>query len=279
MFSRDAILRKIGPWKCQRTKITETMKEVSTAANDLDDSSTITDLCTTLASLQANSSTLGCLRDTDHRYFIYPLAEAEGKDASLGTVTLEDLLSKKSLIRLTRRQRYSIALTIASSHLQFHDSPWVGRQWEKKDVLFHVQNENVLLTDEPYISKDFPTTPSSPQSSYNIDDHGIPTLGIILLELSFDTPLEEHGFRRNFLTLDGEPNPWLDLAAAMQWCDRYAIDEIGQELARVIDWCLRNRMTRLSGGHEQAWREELFTMVVEPLQNCYDQLVATVVDC
>ena len=44
VFSRDAILRKIGPWKCQRTKITEIMKEVSTAANDLDDSSTITDL-------------------------------------------------------------------------------------------------------------------------------------------------------------------------------------------------------------------------------------------
>ena len=259
--------------------ITGITKEVSTAANDLNDSSTITDLCTTLASLQANSSTLGCLKDTDHQYFIYPLADAGGEDASLGTVTLEDLLSKKSLIRLTRRQRYSIALTIASSHLHFHGSPWVARQWEKKDVLFHVQNDNVFLTDVPYITKDFPTTPSSPQFSYNIDDHGTSTLGIILLELSFDTPLEEHGFRRNLLTLDGEPNPWLDLTAATQWCDCYAIDETGPEFARAIDWCLRNRTTRLSGGHEQAWREELFTMVVEPLQNCYDQLAGTVGDC
>lgn len=279
VFSRDATLRKIGPWKCQRTMITEITKEVSTAANDLNDSSTITDLCTTLASLQANSSTLGCLKDTDHQYFIYPLADAGGEDASLGTVTLEDLLSQKSLIRLTRRQRYSIALTIASSHLHFHGSPWVARQWEKKDVLFHVQNDNVFLTDVPYITKDFPTTPSSPQFSYNIDDHGTSTLGIILLELSFDTPLEEHGFRRNMLTLDGEPNPWLDLAAATQWCDCYAIDETGPEFARAIDWCLRNGTTRLSGGHEQAWREELFTMVVEPLRNCYDQLVGTVGDC
>ena len=107
-------------------------------------------------------------------------------------------------------------------------------------------------------------------------DHGMSTLGIILLELCFGIALEDHEIRRNFVSLDGQPNPGLDLVAAMQWCDRYANDEAGPEFAGAIDWCLRNPTARTIGAKEQGWREELFTQVVEPLQYCHKQLVAAV---
>lgn len=242
-------------------------------------STDITDLCSTIASMQSSCSQLGCLRDTDHQYHIYPLPEEEGPlCTSIETITLETLLSKTSPIRLGRRQRYSIALKLASSHLQLHDSPWLGPQWSKKDILFHTQKGNIILTEHPYISKSFLSeTAFNPQSSaYILADHGMSTLGILLLELCFGMALEDHEIRRNFVSLDGQPNPGLDLVAAMQWCDRYANDEAGPEFAGAIDWCLRNPTARTIGAKEQGWREELFTQVVEPLQYCHKQLVATV---
>lgn len=262
--------RSGGSGKGVKWEVTELPTEpISTVIEGA--SSDITDLCTTIG-----CSNLGCLQDSDHKYFIYPVADIEGSDNSLETVTLEDILSKTSPMKLTRRQRYSIALTIASSHLQLHDSPWLGPQWSKKDILFHSKNGNIVLTEEPYVSKDFLSKPSTPQSSYFLADHGMSTLGIILLELCFGVALEDHEIRRNFVSLDGQPNPGLDLVAAMQWCDRYANDEAGPEFAGAIEWCLRNATARQSGDKEQAWREELFTQVVEPLQYCHRQLVTAV---
>ena len=242
-------------------------------------STEITDLCTTIASMLPSCSQLGCLRGTDHQYHIYPLPEEEGSSSTtFETITLETLLSKTSPIRLSRRQRYSIALKLASSHLQLHDSPWLGTQWSKRDILFHTQNGNVILTEHPYISKSFlsETVPTSQSSTYVLADHGMSTLGILLLEICFGIALEDHDIRRNFVSLDGQPNPGLDLVAAMQWCDRYANDEAGPEFAGAIDWCLRNPTARMIGAKEQGWREELFTQVVEPLQYCHKQLVAAI---
>lgn len=240
-------------------------------------STEIKDLCNTIASMQPSCSRLGCLSDADNQYHIYPLPEEEGPSSTtIETITLETLLSKTSPIRLSRRQRYSIALKLASSHLQLHDSPWLGPQWSKKDILFHTQNGNIILTEHPYISKSFlsETAPATQSSAYMLADHGMSTLGILLLELCFGMALEDHEIRRNFVSLDGQPNPGLDLVAAMQWCDRYANDEAGPEFAGAIDWCLRNPTARTIGAKDQGWREELFTQVVEPLQYCHKQLVA-----
>ena len=276
VFSWNAKEREAAPWSCRKTKIREVVNEVST---NIHVSTEITDLCTTIASMQPSYSHLGCLRDTDHQYHIYPLPEEEGPSSTtIETITLETLLSKMSPIRLSRRQRYSIALKLASSHLQLHDSPWLGNQWSKKDILFYTQNGNIILTEHPYISKYFlsETVNPSQSSTYMLADHGMSTLGIILLELCFGIALEDHEIRRNFVSLDGQPNPGLDLVAAMQWCDRYANDEAGPEFAGAIDWCLRNPTARTIGAREQGWREELFTQVVEPLQYCHKQLVAAV---
>ena len=250
-----------------------------TVEKPVDKASTeITDLCTTIASMQPSCSQLGCLRDTDHQYHIYSLPEEEGPSSTtIETITLETLLSRMSPIRLSRRQRYSMALKLASSHLQLHDSPWLGK-WSKKDILFYTQSSNIILTEHPYISKSFlsETVPTSQPSTYLLADHGMSTLGILLLELCFGIALEDHEIRRNFVSLDGQPNPGLDLVAAMQWCDRYANDEAGPEFAGAIHWCLRNPTARTMGANEQGWREELFTQVVEPLQYCHKQLVAAV---
>ena len=79
--------------------------------------------------------------------------------------------------------------------------------------------------------------------------------------------------RKNKLPTHAKPSLALDLVAAMQWCDRHANDEAGPEFAEAIKWCLRNPTLRGVGANkQQAWREDLWTQVVEPLQYCHRQL-------
>lgn len=176
--------------------------------------SKIIDLCHTITHSGASPS-LGCLTDTDNRYHIYPVTETGPAESASESISLERLLSKTSLVRLTRRERYVIALTIACSHLQLHDSPWLGAQWTKKDILFHCSKDHRIIGGKPYITRSFHSTDEAldVQSAYAVADHGLSTLGILLLELCFGIALEDHEIRKNFVALDGRPNPSTSTAA------------------------------------------------------------------
>ncbi|MCJ1464449.1 hypothetical protein MMC07_003062 [Pseudocyphellaria aurata] len=238
----------------------------------------ISDLCTAIARKKTNCSCIGFLKDSEHRYNVYPAAEYQAKDVSSDSVTLASLLNKSSDIVLTRKQRYSIALIIASSYLQLHASPWLESRWSKNDIFFRRSGNNSILLDQPHIVHEL-CRASAPalQSSHEINDRCITTLGIMLLELCFGIALEDHHIRQKYLTRDGRPDPVLDLAAAMRWCDESANEEAGQEFADAIDWCLRNptKARASADGREAGWREEMYAKVVQPLQYCHDQMTAS----
>ena len=166
----------------------------------------IFDLCHTIAHSNPSYASLGCLRDAENQYHIHPITEKSPTDTAPGSISLQDLLSESSTIRLTRRERYEIAFTIASSHLQLHDSPWLGPQWEKKDILFH-RHDHTIICAKLYISRSFNSDPEKKPSAYMMAERGMSALGILLLELCFGVALEDHEIRKNFVTLDGKPNP------------------------------------------------------------------------
>lgn len=99
----------------------------------------------------------------------------------------------------------------------------------------------------------------------------------MLLELCFGIALEDHHIRQNYLSRDGQPYAGLDLAAAMEWCDRFASEEAGPEFADAIDWCLRNPTRAMASAEmkDAGWREKLYARVVEPLYYCHEQLTSS----
>lgn len=132
-------------------------------------------------------------------------------------------------------------------------------------------NPNKVLLDQPYISRHFAPVSKSHDSH---DDRSLSNLGIMLLELCFGTALEDHDTRQKYSISKQAPNPYLDLAAALEWCLR-AVEEAGPEFADAILWCLYNIPGNgEANGKLERWREELFVKVVEPLQYCYDQFRA-----
>lgn len=129
-----------------------------------------------------------------------------------------------------------------------------------------------MLLDQPYISRNFAPVVSTSEIS---EDRSLSSLGIMLLELCFGVALEDHESRRKY-PLGAEPNPFLDMAAALEWSPR-VVEEAGPEFADAISWCLHNMPgSGESDGKLDKWREELFLKVVEPLKYCYDQLTSVV---
>jgi hypothetical protein len=232
----------------------------------------IHNLCDTIAAYRSNLKHRSCLKGEQGRFAVSPVEGKRSTIDSRDTVSLEELLRETCSFTLTRRQRYLIAFTLASSHLQLQSTPWITSHWSKKDILFlrDTTNPKRVLLDQPYISRNFAPAPTP---SENPDDRSLPSLGIMLLELCFGTALEDHESRRKY-PLGATPNHFLDMAAALEWSLR-VVEEAGPEFADAILWCLHNMPgSGDADGKLDKWREELFLKVVEPLKYCCDQFVA-----
>jgi len=241
--------------------------------------SKLTNLCSTIAGCSADLPKYGCLRGEARRYLVEPLCCANKEPQKY--VTLETLLSKSSPVSLSRRQRFQIALILASSHVQLHPTPWLKSKWSKRDILFlyDSHDQTKVDTDQPYISRSLAKSLQQPIENTSTSAHiysfqdSIRNLGIMLLELCFGTAIEDHKLRRNIDTNDEQIIQLFNYTAAVQWA-REVVEEAGPEYCDAINWCLHHT-PESSGveGKDEKWREDMFVKVVEPLKYCHDQLV------
>ena len=107
-------------------------------------------------------------------------------------VTLDELFSSR-LETPSTKLRLKLALKLASSVLQLHDSCWLKETWGRKDIVF-VQGPSGPIIDKPLVYQAFPhknsqpqeTPPSTAQEASDwpyLCNRSIFCLGIILIEL------------------------------------------------------------------------------------------------
>ncbi|KAL8993306.1 MAG: hypothetical protein Q9169_006442 [Polycauliona sp. 2 TL-2023] len=108
---------------------------------------------------------------------------------------------------LSGRQRLSIAVSLAHTVLQLHDSPWLSESWSKHNIWFFTSdvdgNERPNI-ERPYISRSF--EPRSHQNASNtrkgatiltdpyshlIVNKYLFALGVVLIELALKRPFED----------------------------------------------------------------------------------------
>ncbi|KAK4212993.1 hypothetical protein QBC37DRAFT_464729 [Rhypophila decipiens] len=70
---------------------------------------------------------------------------------------------------VSRKQRYLLALTLASSFLQFLDTPWLPVSWRRSDIVFLVHSHQTNYSEQlqPYLKRDIsliPLSSSHPQA-------------------------------------------------------------------------------------------------------------------
>ena len=223
----------------------------------------ISDLCKAIASLAPSCSCLGVLEQDSDRYFIQVSDQPTLPRAALEHITLQEILAKQKRLLDTRRQRYQIALSIASAYLQLHGSEW-ATAWNKGEIFFLFEPVKASLCNDPRISRDLVS--SRQQEPL---DHSIGVLGITLLEVFYGSVLEEYPMYQRNVPAAG-PTVSSDVQTAKLWCVNHASNE-DENFAYVIEWCLGKspRRTVTDIELDRDWRRELYNNVVEPLTLCY----------
>jgi hypothetical protein len=181
-------------------------------------------------------------------------------------VTLKDILHRDHKARISRAQRFQIALKIASSHLQLHSTSWARRHWETSDVRFPQAGTTSadILLDRPFVSASFKVDLPSTSRRQKATDRSFACLGIMMLELLFGKLIEEHELWQQLFTGISNDDPRARLAVAKGWADDVK-DEAGPEFSSAVKWYLEESPATL---HDDQWRKDSTHEVVLPLQNC-----------
>ncbi|KAL1646286.1 hypothetical protein SLS58_003242 [Diplodia intermedia] len=220
----------------------------------------ITNLCSFMAS--STLTYFGVLRHHHEEYSVYPALTPQAATDPRDTVTLRSLLDKSLGISLSRKQRFFIGLTLASSYLQLHSTQWLKSQWDKSDILFPRHGSTVAV-EEPFVSRGLST--GVLDGSMPANSHGIVSLGIMLLELAFNMTLEEFDRDREYVSPEGKRDAQLTWLAAVNW-SKSAAEDAGIDFADAVKWCLQGQLVAV---HDKEWRKELVANVLEPLQRFY----------
>ncbi|OBT67080.1 hypothetical protein VE03_04481 [Pseudogymnoascus sp. 23342-1-I1] len=220
------------------------------SSSTLDDSEIYTeikDLCSALGALEPSVPCLGYLCDDEHRHHqLRLIRDGQPPSGRQDLITLEELLNHKQKFSLNRKQRFRLAVILAASILQLQTTPWLTEKLAKKDIYFEYL-EGKVLADQPYIYHFFPSTKQPPKAS--LDDEGAHThtgfatrtslinLGILLLELCFNRPIETIEYRNDFFS-DGKPHNYTDYLTAIRW-NTEVEDEAGLDFRNAIECCLK----------------------------------------
>ncbi|CAD0029152.1 unnamed protein product [Aureobasidium pullulans] len=277
LFSQNASPAGAHPWSRLTTRILKEDSNLVTPAHLLDNSIAtvsvatgllpglprISDMCYVMSAPNTYDRCLGMLADAQgvEKYRVFLEGNGAQKSADGRFMSLGALLNIGPG-KPGRKERYEIALVLASSHLQLHSSSWLEAGWSNSSVFFLVENEKPCF-DRPYLRRNFAS--NSTPIPYTGFDLPFATLGIILLELCFGMTLDDSPYRAKHLAPDGSTNPAQDREAAWEWA-KDVVGESGQEYARAVQWCLEKWRVRED---DPAWRAEFHSNVVEVLETAY----------
>lgn len=133
-------------------------------------------------------------------------------------------------------ERRRLALVMAYSVLQLHESPWLSDRWSKERMHFFSTKSGVDLR-HPYMSVSFDQFPSGgepPDLNCFHGNAGILRLGILLIEIHLWSPIGEFYTPEDRARLT--PNTELHVARRVA---RSSMPDCSQEYRDAIDACLK----------------------------------------
>jgi hypothetical protein len=215
--------------------------------------SEVKDLCASIQQLYKSASIIGFSLDSKSKlrggYSIDPV---ETYTSSTELVTLENLLDHPPVLngrrsKLSKKERYSLALTLASSVLYLNSTPWLANEWTIRDILFQRTPNTTRSIDfeRPYVAPKLLELSKSVSNSTKVKGPKNTVLGalaIALLELYFGTTAEKYqASEAEDGVADPEVlrNPWTLHAFAHTWVDTET-DNLSAAFLNAIRHCLRS---------------------------------------
>jgi len=163
----------------------------------------VKDLCASIQQLRDCASTIGFSLDKKNKLRgAYRIDATEAYVPTAESVSLESLLEQPPVVngrrsKLSMKERYSLALTLASSVLYLNSTPWLASEWTARDILFHRTSNTLRPIDieRPYLSPIIEecTKGGSKRAAAGASSNKVlVALGVSLLELYFGTTVEKY---------------------------------------------------------------------------------------
>lgn len=188
--------------------------------------------------------------------------------------TLRDLLTGKATngARLTQYDKLRIAVDLASSVLQLHQTPWLDESLGLENVYF-VQQPRLpppMIYEHPFVSRDISITlPSSAANTQRptsrvIRNQTLFALGVLLIELWYGEPIED---LRTTPDEDWQGTPSIAWCTAERIVENELEFEAGKRYSDAVRRCIRCDFDRKVNDLEnKGFQQAVFNGVVVPLQ-------------
>jgi hypothetical protein len=198
-----------------------------------------------------------------------------------------NLVSLNSLLGTLRHaERLQLALNLASTLLQLHQTPWLNDRWTVRDIKFFAKtsvtlsqeikqtrsHESIIDASQPLLanvlSHDGSVSAEADLPAPTHPNISVLCLGIMLLEVYFGHTIEEEWQPEDLS--EGKPNSSTNWSAAKRWLDR----ENNGMSVRQGYWkatfhcvhCFFDPMPQKMDLKEKDFREVLYLSVVLPLE-------------
>jgi hypothetical protein len=241
----------------------------------------IQDLCSAICTLQKPDRDV-CLSLLASEYaklkyglLITPLKDPPCNPESWSVSSLRSVLKEK---KFTRHDRLRLAITLASSVLQLHETPWLEENWGK-DNIFFVEKSGKTMYEHPFVSRHFNTTalpppiPITASMSRIIRNQTLYALGVSLIELWYGKALHElHKLEDGDLTGDVRKDLMTEWNTAARLVDEL-YQEAGQKYSDAVRRCIRCDFDRRASSLEDAaFQKAVYQGVVSQLKENFDFL-------
>lgn len=241
----------------------------------------IKDLCSAIQNLQKLQRDV-CLTLLEreiakqkYRLRIYPIKILPQDTEQWSVSTLRKALRRGR--RFSKRDRVRLAVTLASSVLQLHETPWLDDDWGI-DSIYFVERPRYSAYDQPFVSRGIGA--SSPSSQRTIPKHlgrmirnqPLFALGIALIELWYGESLSElHEHEDGPLD---PPDLQSSLLTRFNTADRLAdelADDAGTKYSDAVRRCIRCDFSlRVNSLEDVQFQKAVFQGVVAKLKESYD---------
>jgi len=170
------------------------------------------------------------------------------------------------------KEKCTLALTLASAVYHLHNTSWLEETWGLNDICILSQS---VLSDQPYISREFPATSIPKTQSQRvaiIKNSIIFALGVALLEISYGKPLH------TYVTVDdfdaaGNRTAFTDFLIAVRLAEGLRAREL-TNYADATQRCIHcNFEASVFSLDDDDFRERFYQGVIVPLRKDYEYVV------
>ncbi|MCJ1369244.1 hypothetical protein MMC20_000454 [Loxospora ochrophaea] len=215
----------------------------------------------------------------DHQEFEHRVSMGKPSDVDQAQEMLcfSDILGHKGAHCLGVKDKYKLALTVASAVLQLHATPWLEKNWRLDDIDFVCCQGVSPSVAQAYVTKSFFVSPKwtaeftglnkqrGLQACAWVANEEIFALGVALIEISFGVPilsLKE--------SIDPDIPGFTEFCIASRLVNQNAIrDRDHDKYAEVVLRCAKGQLSTLANPlslEDARVQQSLYEDVVLPLQ-------------